>query len=274
MENPVPQGLIYDLPIAVIFMSLVALLAAATDIGYRVTRRLGRTFDESSKGQFTLVQGAMFGLLALLLAFTFAMAAGRFETRKSLVLEEANAIGTAYLRTEFLAPADRPQAVASLREYVALRLEFFDAGRDRDRLAAAIAGSERVHGELWALASRAQRADPLNVGIGLFAEALNAVIDLNEKRLTALANQVPESILLLLLIVALTTMLGVGYGAALHGRHVRFPTYMSVALVSAVIAITLDLDRPRRGFIEVSQSSLLRLEREITETEGPPASVR
>ena len=148
------------------------------------------------------LQSAVLVLLALLLGFTFAMAVSRFDTRKGLVLEEANAIGTTSLRAQFLSEPQRSEALALLRQYVSARLDFYGAGIDQVRLEAASAAAQGIMNRLWALAVTAAAADPRSVPTGLFAQSLNDLIDANEKRRVALDNHVPEAVVYLLLLVS------------------------------------------------------------------------
>lgn len=202
----------------------------------------------------------MLGLLALLLGFTFFMAVSRFETRQSLVIDEANAIGTTHLRVKFLPAEQTDAAEGLLREYVAARLSFYTAGIDSARLEKANMDATRIQGQLWALAVEAAAQDPRSVPAGLLAESLNTLIDIQEKRQAALDNHVPETVLYLLLVVSLASLGVVGYGCGLIRRRRPFSSALLAFLVVSVVATILDIDRPRRGLVEVSQRSLLRLQ--------------
>src|SRR5690606_28962629 len=122
--------------------------------------------------------GSILGLLALLLAFTFSLAASRFEARRQAVLEEANAIGTTYLRTRLLPEPERQELARLLREYVDVRLSAVQAGQTAE----AIKHSEELHEQLWQQAAAAAQKSSGSIMTGLFVQSLNEVIDLHAKR--------------------------------------------------------------------------------------------
>ena len=132
------RSFLYELNAALVAPALFSLLLVASEIGFRRGRSVGSSLAEASKSQLSSFQGAMMGLLALLLGFNFALAESRFEARRQLVVEESNAIGTTYLRSQMLSEPLRTEAARLLREYVEVRLEFFQAGLDEDRLKGAI----------------------------------------------------------------------------------------------------------------------------------------
>jgi hypothetical protein len=206
-----------------------------------------------------MLQAASLGLLALLLGFSFSMALTRFDTRKQLVLDEANAIETTYLRAQLLPDPVRKEVSDLFRRYVDVRLEFYQAGINQRRLQMVDDETENLHRALWSYAVSAARHDPRAIPTGLFIQSLNDVIDLHAKRVTALENHVPESIFVLLMIVATLSLGLVGYGAGMGRDRNLLPTVISVILIASVILLIMDLDRPRRGLIKVSQESMLHL---------------
>ncbi len=201
----------------------------------------------------------MLGLLALLLGFTFAMTVSRFEVRKQLVLDEANAIHTTFLRAQLLPQPQRQEVSQLLRQYVEVRLKFYQAGVDPGRLREAERQAEQLHLLLWSYAAAIGEKDPRAVTTGLFLQSLNEVIDLYAKRLTALENHVPEIILVLLYSAALVANGLIGYGCGLGGRRNFYVTLTASMLIAFVIWVIVDLDRPRRGLIKVGQERLLDL---------------
>lgn len=251
--------LLYGIDGWIVSLVLLSLLAISTKLGYRFGCRKQAIVNEAGRSQFSSIQGAILGLLALLLGFTFAMTVSRFDARKQLVLDEANAIGTTFLRTGLLPEPHSSQAVTLLRRYVDVRLKFYEAGIDGQKLRAASQESEQIHRQLWSQAESAAKQDVRAVSTGLFIQSLNDVIDLHAKRITAMQNHVPESIILLLCFVAILSLGLTGYGCGLAGqRHFIVTTAMAI-LVVAVIYVIIDLDRPRRGLIKVSQQSMLDL---------------
>jgi hypothetical protein len=143
------RDFLYEQNEALVALMLFALMLVATEIGFRRGRAVGPSLLEASKSQLSTLQGALMGLLALLLGFSFALAESRFETRRHLVVAESNAIGTVYLRSQMLAEPYRTEVAKLLREYVDARLEFFQAGIDEATVKEAIAETERVQRQLW-----------------------------------------------------------------------------------------------------------------------------
>lgn len=242
-----------------VFLAIFAGFLAALEAGFRLGRRHSNVCDESDRAQIGALQAAVLGLLALLLGFTFLMAVSRFDTRKSLVLDEANAIGTSFLRSKLLPAVQRDEAPGLLRAYVAARLAFDSARNDLDRIETANAEASRIEGQLWTLAAAAASQDQRSVPTGLFIQSLNEVIDIREKRQAALDNHVPEAVIYLLLTVSVAALCLVAYGCGLANRRRMASNAIVGLLIALVLTIILDIDRPRRGLIQVSQDSLLRL---------------
>ena len=186
------QGeLLYNTNEWLIAFVMLALLLLATEVGFRIGYRTRVGVDEGAKSQVGTISGAIIGLLALLLGFTFAMALSRFDLRKQLVLEESNAIGTTYLRSRLLPEPVRTEVNGLLRSYVDSRLDFYRAGQDDERLREALERTKRLQGQLWAQVAAAVEKDDRETTTGYFITSLNDVIDLHSSRLTAMENHVP-----------------------------------------------------------------------------------
>jgi hypothetical protein len=248
---------------ALVGLVLFVLLLVATEIGFRRGRAVGPILLEASKSQLSTLQGALMGLLALLLGFSFALSESRFETRRHLVLAESNAIGTAYLRSQMLAEPYRTEVAKLLREYVDARLEFFQAGIDEARVKGAIAETESVQRQLWLQALTVAEKDPRPVPTGLFIAPLNDVIDLHAERDAARQNRVPEIVLWLLLIGAIGSMGLAGYGGGVGNRRNLAHTITVSLIIGLVILVTVDLDRPTGGLIKISQQSMIALRQSL-----------
>ena len=250
------------LPLWGFFVAVLVLVLASVEGGYR----LGRSRRKRSEGEVEAPVGAMvgatLGLLAFMLAFTFGSAAERYDSRRQLVLDEANAIGTTYLRAGML-PERRDEVRKLLRDYVDSRLEAVRSGR----IAEGIRQSEQLQGELWAQAVTLGERSPTSIVVGLFVQSLNEVIDIHAKRLTAgVRNRIPGAIWLALLAVAVIALAAVGYHAGLAGPT-RSLAQVAVALTfSVVIGLIADLDRPQEGTLTVSQQALVDLRQSM---QGP-----
>ena len=243
----------------VIALVVIVLLLLAIELGYRMGAKVPSGLSDSEKTPVLAISGALFGVLALLLGFTFSMSLDRFEQRKQLVLEESNAIGTAYLRSQLLPEPDRSAVPGILRSYVDARLDFFNLRNDPAQFKGVIDRTENLQDELWAHAANAVQKDDREVTTGLFIEALNEVIDLHSARVNAMENHVPGSVLLILILVAILSALLVGYGCGLEKRHHLLSTSIMALLIGVVIVVIMDLDRPTRGLIRVGQESMIRL---------------
>lgn len=243
-------------------------LLLAIEVGHRIGQR-ATSKDEAARAHVGALQSAALGLLALLLAFTFSMAVSRYDTRKQLVMEEANALGTTALRTSLLPEPQRQQARASLRAYVAARLAFYEAGEDGARVDAALAAGAREQARLWALATEVATQDPRSVPAGLFIQTLNDSIDLAEKRLVAYESHVPGTVMALLLLVSALAFGFLGHGSALAGARHFASTAVFALLVTLVVTLVLDIDRPRGGLIRISQASMQRLAASLAAEPAP-----
>ena len=187
------------------------------------------------------------------------MSVTRFEARKNLVLEEANAIGNAYWRSQLIAPSAREQVPRLLLEYTKAALELHDAENDAPRFDAANATTRRIERQIRAIA--ASTADnPPAISTIMFIQAINEMAQVNEKRRVALENHVPEPVFYLLFIVSAGAVAFIAYGTGLHGRRRLTSTGLFAALISLVLTFIVDIDQPGSGVIQVSQESMERMQ--------------
>jgi hypothetical protein len=250
----------YDHNSVLIVAILLATLLLAIEAGYRLGRRFADRTEKPPRDQVGAIQASMLGVLALLLGFTFSLALQRHDSRSEAVIVEANTIGTAMLRARLLPDPYAAEAGGRLDEYLDLRIRAggisLDRARQRREMLAATAA---VQEQLWDIAGAVAEADPRPVPAGLFIQSLNDMIDAYGARDAALNRHVPEIVLFLLFGTFLLTASLVGYSSGISGDRVSFPTYALVCLISFLVFIVIDLDRPRRGLIEVSQQSLYDL---------------
>jgi hypothetical protein len=251
------------LPLWSLFLAIVMLVLAAIEGGYRLGSYRNRQPGREKDAPVGAMVGSTLGLLAFLLAFTFGMSASRFDTRKQLVLEEANAIGTTYLRTAML-PERRDEIRALLRSYVDARLDAVRSGRVTEE----ILRSEDVQGRLWSEATAIGLQHPDSIVVGLFVQSLNDVIDVHAKRVTAgLRNRIPGIIWAALLMIAALSMAVMGYHAGLVGTTRSLAIIVVAVTFSAVIVLIADLDRPQEGTLTVSQQALIDVQRSMNPPE-------
>ena len=250
---------LYSVNELVIGLVIVGLLLLSIETGYRLGDKAPTALPDSAKSQVLAISGAIFGLLALFLGFTFSMSLGRFDQRRELVVREANAIGTTYLRSKLLPEPDRHAVATLLRSYVDARLDFYNLRDDQGQFRNVIDRTEKLQNDLWVQVATVVKKDDRPVTTGLFIQSLNEVIDLHAERVAAMENHVPESVLLLLFLVALLSAMLVGYSCGLAKRRHLFSTSIVALLIGIVSIAIIDLDRPTRGLVRVSQNSMIQL---------------
>jgi hypothetical protein len=197
----------------------------------------------------------MLGLMGLLLAFTFSLAVTRYETRRDLVLQEANAIGTAWLRAGLLSDPARDEVRVLLQRYVDLRLEYVPLGQDEARLREGEKQCAAIESALWAVVESTVRPAP-NDANALFVESVNALVDLDSARLTATRSRIPEGVWVLLVVVACFGCFTSSYASGAEGARSGFTSVALPALITIVIGLIFDLTHPQQGVIGISQQPL------------------
>jgi hypothetical protein len=259
--------MVFDLlPLWLLLVFTVALLVLAVEVGYRAGIVHARRSEREREASIDALVGATMGLLAFMLAFIFSAAASRHETRKQLVLDEANAIRTADLRAQLLPEPHRSDLRALLREYVDVRVQ---GTRDTTQLQQAVTRSEELHTVLWSRAASMGQEVPVPERVG-FQGALVEVITLHTKRLTAaIYNRLHGPIWFALYSLAVLAMAMLGYRAGIAERRSIVAVTTMVFAFSTVILLIADLDRPQQGIVNVSQQSMLDLQHKLRE----PASV-
>jgi len=251
------------IPIGAVFLITIIILFVAAEIGFHFGKLKKARSKDKVKVQNDTVLVAALGMLAFMLAFTFGMAGSINEDRKGIVLEEANAIGTAYLRAQILPEPSSSKIKELLHEYVDVRLKGAQAGQIKKfgQVKQAIVRSEELHNELWVLSVSLAKENPDSIFAGLFVDSLNNVIDLHSKRITAaLRNRIPMSIGITLYFVATLTMTLMGYQAGLSGIRTMVARFSLILTFASVMLLITELDRPAKTMINVSQQAMIDLQ--------------
>ncbi len=251
--------MLYDIPSAAIALGLLGAMLLAMFAAYLIGRRSHRNQSEEGRSQTTAVQGSMLGLLALLLGFTFSLGLSRHDARSVAVVSEANAIGTAWLRIDFLPDDLRAAAQEDLRRYTRLRLEAAEVPADQhQRRKRLVANAEAAFAELWEQAAlhAAEKGGPAAVS---YSASLNDMIDALGARDAVIERHVPEIVLFLLFGTFILSGAMLGFSSGLAGTMPATPVYLMLALIVLLVFMIIDLDRPRRGLIEVDQRPLAAL---------------
>src|SRR5262245_3192302 len=253
------NGPLDALPLWGVFIAILVVVLLSVECGYRLGRYLRRRHEQEKETPVGTMVGATLGLFAFILAFTFGLAAARFDAGRQVLLDEANAIGTTYLRAGML-PEQREEIRTLLRNYVDTRLKAVRPGN----IAEGIRQSESIQNEVWARAVAIGEKNPNSIVVGLFVQSLNEMIDLHAKRVQAgLRSRIPGAIWLGLFAVAALSLATMGYHAGMVGTR-RSLAILAVAFTfSVVIDLIADLDRPQEGVLRVSQHALLDLQRSM-----------
>jgi hypothetical protein len=231
----------------------LATVLASSEIGWQ----LGLRAKGRGRENMPALEQSVLALLALIIGFTFLMALTRYESRREAVLNEANAIGTTALRARLLPDPHRTAILKLLREYTQIRIEYIGRGLSFAELPEVIQRSNEIQEALWQQAKAVVATDKEIVPTLLFIQTLNELIDNQAKRLSALRNQIPNIVLLSLFVIAAVGGAFAGYAGALEPQRTRLPVYALGFLVSAVIILILDIDRPNVGFVTISQQPMI-----------------
>jgi hypothetical protein len=236
-------------------LALLSALLLFLFIGHRLGQRMDKSGGSDGAGA---INGAVFALLGLLLAFTFSGAASRFDERRALILQEANAISTAYLRLDLL-PVERQPTIRTLfRNYLQARLDTYAAYAAADTVAAhaAYQHSLALQQQIWTQALAAAQATNNTATLNLTTQALNAMIDITTSRLTATRTHPPDVIYLMLFCLASIAALLAGMSMASKPLP-----WLQVSIFALSLSITmyviLDLEYPRKGLIRVDAADQL-----------------
>jgi hypothetical protein len=244
-------------PIVLIYLVLVLIALAAFELGFRLGRWWQTRTPDEKDGSTGLLVGALLTLLAFLLGFSISMATDRYNTRRTLVLTESNAINTAYLRAGYLPDPYRENIRAELREYVPLRI----APDDYDVRQANISRASAIQDTLWTMTEELARDYPESTTLALFIESLNLVIDLQAERVVAgIYVRVPDTVIAMVIVAGILTVGMVGYNAGLSRKRSLISAVFLILLTTAVVTLVIDLDRPQAGLITTSQQALIDLQ--------------
>ena len=246
---------------------LSAIVLGATAIGLFLGRYL-RHRSEHLREPVGVLQAALLGLVGLVLAFGLALAVGRYESRRTAVVDEANAIGTTYLRAQTLPEPIRTQSLERLVRYTDTSIALSETVPNSPKARAAIADGQRLQRELWGLAGQALAEKPVDSSPRLYVETLNEMIDMQTVRVAGLNNRVPGAVLAVEVGGAAVALALLAFYLSILGRGVG-TVLLAAGLITLLLLVTFDLDRPRRGLIQVPDAPLVDLRASM---ELPPAA--
>ena len=232
-----------------------AVVGGACALGVLAGRYV-RAHREHYREPIGALQGALLGVVGLILAFGLTLAVGRYQDRRADVVNDANTIGTAYLRAQTIAEPQRSPSLALLRAYndLAIRITYEIPGSAAIRATAAQQGE--LQRRLWRLAGESLNARPRDSAPRLYVDTLNDMIDQQTVRLSGLNNRVPDAVLWLELLGAALALGLLALYLSVLGRGL-IPIAAAAVIVSFLVLVTFDLDRPTRGLIEIPATPLL-----------------
>ena len=249
---------LYQHPAWVLGLYLLLILLLFMEVGFRLGLRHGPVAEETEKtlrGDVTL--SAMLALLGLMLAFTYAFSLSRADLRKQAVVNEANAIGTAFLRADLVAEPGRSELRQHLLEYARTRVIRAEGVEDLQHLRELIGRSLEAQSKLWPATKLAIQGDVSTPLEALLVQAMNAVLDAHTTRSAAGFDHLPAVVLFSLILIAGLSMAGAGHNAGLRGRMIRWRMISFALIMVTLIVVIVDFDQPLRGFIQVNNQSLI-----------------
>lgn len=231
---------------------LFVLIILAEWIGFRIKQTVIRQKGDV-KDTFGSVEGSLLGLLALLLSFTFSLSASKNETRRQVIIEEANDVGTVILRCDLYQDQERRILRTELQQYLDARIAYYQAGADPVKINAALVKSDQDSRKLWSKITQLSRDKENIVATQQMVPALNNMIDIVTTRDAGNNAHIPDSILWLLFLLTVVGGFLIGYSA--KGDGINWIIVCGFALVMVMtIYLIIDLDRPRQGIINMDQT--------------------
>jgi hypothetical protein len=256
------QDVLDPVPIGVVFLLFTVLTFVCFEVGFRLGVWWQAREPGEQEGPTDMLVGSLLGLMAFVLAITLGLATDRHDARRSLVVEEATAIATAYQRADYLPAAEAARLKALLRAYVPLRIV-----TDPAEVPANIARSAALARQMWTIEVTAAQAGNNSDLIASLGESLNALVAVGEQRVVAgVYARVPQTIMVLLLAGSALSLAMVGYSAGIKGRRSVLSATVLVLTLGVVTILVVDLDRPQEGFLTVSQQALVDVQRFISAT--------
>ena len=239
----------------VIVLALFFAILIFLEIGWRFrARKIGSETEDSEAGLGAL-DGAVFGLMGLMIAFTFSGAASRFDTRRALIVQETNDIGTAYLRIDLLPGATQPALRESFRNYVDARIEFYKKIADDPAGAKAAAErATRLQGDIWSQTVAATQAQNSAAVTSLTLSSLNDMIDITTTRAMSMETHPPAAIYIALGVLILASALLAGYGMGKSGKRDWMHMLVYSATFAFAVYLIMDIEYPRFGLVRIDRA--------------------
>jgi len=250
-----------------LWLLIFGIVLGVTFLGVAAGRRL-RAHAEALREPVGVLQGALLGLVALLLAFGLTLAVGRYDARRAAVVDSANAIGTTYLRAQTLREPVRARSLELLRRYTDATIRLAGSVPQSANADRAVANGDRLERGLWRLAGQALAGSPTDSAPRLYVESLNQMIDMQTVQVSARNNRVPGAVLVFEVLGAAVALGLLALYLEILARGV-VSVVLAAVFVSMLLLITFDLDRPARGLVRVPDAPLVSLHASM---QLPPAA--
>jgi hypothetical protein len=255
---------LYEIPLWADAVLFLVVLFVAVEIGFRFGLRQHHaesSAEKRARGDVTL--GSMLALLGLMLAFTYAFTLSRADARKQSVVEEANAIGTAFLKADLLPEPGRSEVRERLLDYARTRVVTRELIKDPSARQKFITRTMDAQSQLWPATKRALQGSALGPYEASMVQAVNDVLDAHTRRLTAAFDHMPEVVSVLLLLIAALSLAVAAHNAGLSGRMNRWRMSGFTLILAALMLVILDFDRPQVGFIMLNETPLSALVKDL-----------
>ena len=249
-----------DLPIWFVFVATTLLVVAAIEVGYMLGKSAHRRTEDEKESPVSAIAGTVLALLAFILAFTFAIVSDRYDNRKALVREQADAIRTSYSQSAFLPEPDRGTARGLYNQYVDILLQASDTD-NVDNLPTLIGEANAIQAQLWGMAvAKVEGGDNSDIS-AMYADSLTDMASVQANRIAvAVQARIPEGIWVVLYSLVILGMIAVGYQTAIAASRRSWAMVLLALSFSIVITMIAALDNPEHGYLPVSQKPLTDLQ--------------
>lgn len=253
--------ILYGTPGWLVALLVLGLMVMACEIGYALGLRSRAA--EKTKAMVPTIAASILALLGLLLGFTMSMSVSRYDSRRRLVLEEANALMAAYQRAQALPAPENTELQQLLRQYVDNRLRVSENAMDAHTLQQGKQEDARLQGELWSRAAALAQKNPQSVPAGLMLESLENAFSLENSRWIGFVAHLPEGVIYVNALMGLVAALMVGYDFGITGHRHPLSEALVIISIMMVLALIVELDHPHSGIIRVSQQPLVDLQHRL-----------
>ena len=244
-------------PVEILFVATIIVVMGAVEGGYMLGRKAHRHSEDEKESPVSAIAGSILGLLAFILAFSFGIVTERYDARKGLVRDEANAIRAAWLRSDLLPEkTERAQAAGLLKDYLGQRLAAVMSG-DMTQVRKALVDSDRIQRHLWDMAVAKTRTDMNSDYASLYLESLNDVISVHAMRVAVgMQTRTPLGIWAVLYTLIILGMVAIGYQTGIAGSRRSWAVLILAISLAMVISMIAALDNPASGYLTVSHQPL------------------